>query len=90
MTHDLYTITTANAPTVYVETTIDGWLTDDEIEILYKRWKNSWPEMVEHPGDVWAITCERVKQVPQAQLNRTYGKVRGQKFMRIAEENAND
>lgn len=86
---DMYVISTVNAPTVAQETVIDGWLTDEEIEILYKRWKKAWPAPIEFPGGVLGITCEAVQQVPQATLNRTYGKIRGQKFMQVAEENSN-
>ena len=86
---DMYVITTEGAPTVAPDTVIDGWLTPEDIEVLYKRWKPAWPAPLEFPGGVLGITCEAIEQVPQAQLNRTYGKIRGQKFMKIAEENSN-
>lgn len=85
----MFTFTTENAPGIAPETVIDGWLTVDEIEILYKRWRNTWPKPLEYPGGTLGITCESVIQVPQAQLNRTYGKIRGTKFMKVAKENSN-
>lgn len=83
----MYTITTESAPTVATETVIDGWLSDEDNEVLYKRWKSSWPTPLEFPGGVLGITCEGVLQVSESQLNRTYGKVRGERIRKVAEEN---
>jgi hypothetical protein len=87
--NNMYTITQENAPTVMQETVIDGWLTEEDIELLYERWKSSWPIPLEFSGGVKGITCEAVMQVPTSQLNRTFGKVRGTKLRKIAEENYN-
>lgn len=89
MSNTIYTIASEPVQTVAQETVIDGWLEQDEIDVLYKRWKDKWPEPLVFSGGVTGITCEAVLQVPQSQLNRTYGKVRGTKFMKIAEENNN-
>ena len=86
---DMYVITTDNAPSIVTETVVDGWLSEEDIAVLYKRWRETWPAPLEFSGGVQGITCEAIEQVPQAQLNRTYGKIRGQKFMKIAKENSN-
>lgn len=89
MANTLYTITMQGAPTVSPETVIDGWLTDEDIDVLYSRWKTSWPEPLVFSGGVIGITCENILQVPQSQLNRTFGKIRGEKLTQIAKENNN-
>lgn len=89
MSSKIYTITSDNAPTVSSETVIDGWLDPEDIDVLYKKWKPSWPAPLEFSGGVTGITCEAILQVPESQLNRTFGKIRGEKLRKIAEENNN-
>lgn len=89
MPNTTYTITSEPVQTVAQETVIDGWLTEEDIELLYKRWKTTWPEPLTFSGGVTGITCEAILQVSQSQLNRVFGKVRGEKFMQIAKENNN-
>lgn len=84
-----YIFTTVNAPSVMVETVIDGHLADADVEVLYKRWKPTWPDMIQFSGGVVGITCEAVMLVPVAQLNRVYGKQMGQRIRHAAEVNSN-
>jgi len=84
-----YTITTEGAPNVVSEIIIDGFLSDEDIEVLYSRWKSDWPAPIEFPGGVKGISCEAVLQVPQSKLNRTFGKVRGERIHHAAEVNSN-
>jgi hypothetical protein len=67
---------------------IDGWLTAEEREKLYERWKSEWPEPKTVQGGVTIITCEMVKQVTPSMLNRTYGKRLGTRLLEIAQRHA--
>jgi hypothetical protein len=84
-----YIITTEGAPNLIQETVIDGFLTDDDADALYKKWRKSWPTPLEFSGGVLGISCEQVLEVPSAQFNRTFGKVRGERIKQVAEVNAN-
>lgn len=71
---------------IAVGTVVDGYLDEDETEKVYKRWKDSWPEQLAFSGNQKAVTFEMIREIPQAQLNRTFGKKLGQKLTQYAEE----
>jgi len=67
---------------------IDGWVTEEEREKIYTRWKADWPKPLMVQGGVTIITCELIKKVPQANLNRTFGKILGEKLTQVATRQA--
>jgi len=46
-------------------TTIDGYLSEEVNQALYDVWAEhkDWPEPLEFPGNVFAITCEMVQEI---------------------------
>lgn len=46
-------------------TSIDGYLSEKQIELLYSNWRPQWPEPLAYSGGLLAITCEMVLEVPE-------------------------
>lgn len=66
---------------------IDGYLAEDEKKTLYEKWKSEWPQPLTFQGGVQALTCEKVLEVGEEQILKTYGKKLGKRFMEVAERN---
>lgn len=67
---------------------IDGFLSYNDVVILYERWKESWPEPEQHRGDEEAITCEMILEVPEEELKKVYGKLRAGRLLEVARRRA--
>jgi hypothetical protein len=65
---------------------IDGWLSENDVEVLYKRWRKSWPEPVEFRGGVQSITCDLVLEIEYKQLVKTYGVQRASRLIKAAKQ----
>jgi len=83
----LYTITDVHTPAVPSETIIDGYIPEDVCDVLYERWKPTWSNMIEFPGNVKGISCEAILEVKPSTFNRVMGKARGNLIRKAAEEN---
>lgn len=69
-----------------IGTIIDAYLTEEETEKVYKRWKPEWPEKLMFSGANPGITFEMIREVPSTQLNRTFGAKLGKKLVQFAAE----
>lgn len=67
---------------------IDGYLDSEDVEILYNRWKDTWPAPVDHQGGIKVLTCEKVLSVGYSELSKVYGVKRAKRFFDVAETNA--
>lgn len=61
-------------------TTIDAYISPEACEALYQIWKPEWPEKLEFPGKVYAITAEMILEVPEAEFLAAFRKERKQKL----------
>lgn len=69
---------------------VDGFLMPADVKALYEKWDAAaWgePETFQGGADP-AISCEMVMGVPEAQLEKVYGKARAQRLREAAEPNA--
>lgn len=69
-----------------IGTIIDAYLTEEETEKVYARWKEDWPEPLMFSGANPGITFEMIREVPQSKLNRTFGAKLGRKLTQFAAE----
>lgn len=68
-------------------TTIDGYLTEEDAQLLYKNWRDRWEKPLEFQGGVTAITCEMVLDLPEKELKAVYGKEAAQRIIDAAKRN---
>jgi hypothetical protein len=68
-------------------TTIDGYLQEDEIAVLYEKWEPTWPEPLVFQGGVTAITCEKILEVDAKDIRMVYGKKLANRLLEVAERN---
>ncbi len=69
-------------------TTIDSYLEEEDCEILYDRWQDSWPEPYVFSGGIKAITAEMILEVPIKELNSALHHTRAKRILKAAKENA--
>lgn len=69
-------------------TGIDPFLSEKEIDVLYKKWNPGWPEKNVFQGGVEEITCEMVLNVPEAELRKEFGAKMAAHLMDVAKHNA--
>ena len=69
-----------------IGTIIDAYLTEEETQKVYDRWKPEWPEPLMFSGANPGITFEMIREVPSTQLNRTFGAKLGRKLVQFAAE----
>lgn len=65
---------------------IDGWLSDKDVEILYKRWRKTWPTPISFRGGVLSITCDLVLEVGHKLLVKAYGVQRASRLINAAKK----
>lgn len=68
-----------------IGTIIDQYLDDEDVEILYERWKDKWALPLEYPGSQYAITCDMIAGAPLDELVATYGKKRSLRYIEAAQ-----
>lgn len=73
-----------------IGTIIDAYLTEEETEKVYARWKPEWPEKLMFSGANPGITFEMIREIPSTQLNRTFGAKFGRKLKQLAAEYIGD
>jgi hypothetical protein len=68
-------------------TTIDEYLGQSDVDLLYENWQAGWPEPLAFSGGVKAVTCEMVLEVPFADFKKVFKK-RAQQIYDVAKRNA--
>lgn len=76
-----------------MDQSIDPFLEDEEIKVLYENWQKEWP-ITEAQGGVVIITCDHILEVGCEELkkafkgNSQYGKPFREKLIRVAQRNS--
>jgi hypothetical protein len=76
-----------------MDQSIDPFLEDEEVEVLYDSWLKEWP-IIEAQGGVKIITCDHILEVGCEGLkeafkgNSRYGKSFREKLIKIAKRNS--
>lgn len=68
-----------------VGTLIDQYLDEEDVKILYERWRDKWALPLEYPGSQYAITCDMIAEVPLDELVSVYGKKRSLRYIEAAQ-----
>lgn len=65
---------------------IDVHLSSNDVEMLYKRWRNKWGNPVGFRGGIESITSELILDVPRKDLVRVYGVRRTTRLIKAAKQ----
>lgn len=68
----------------YRGTDLEPYLSAEEYQTLFAKWKADWPIPNEFAGNVRGITCEQILEVGEAAILKTYGKTLGPKLLEMA------
>lgn len=79
-----YTSGTSYAPGM----SIDGYISPEDKEKLYKLWKSEWKKPLEYRGSVYVITCEHIIETGYDAIKKVYGKRFADRVFPVAEINA--
>lgn len=61
---------------------IDGFLSESDVEVLYKRWKSKdWGEPITLRGGIISIDCDMILDIPWNSLVKAYGVKRAKRLV---------
>jgi hypothetical protein len=63
---------------------VDGFIDDKDCETLYRKWSTKWQEPEQHRGGEVAITCEMIRDVPEAEFKKVMGAALGKRIRAVA------
>lgn len=69
-------------------TTIDAYLDEKDVKVLYEGWQENWPEPFDFRNDIKAITAEMILEVPEKDFKRVFGHKVANRILEAARSNA--